>query len=59
MAPDIFQRHTLPFPRSLPDFGGQKMELPSKHWRYPEQHGNLRGWRQYRKMLPNECARDI
>jgi len=35
------------------------MELPSKHWRYPEQHGNLRGWRQYRKMLPNECARDI
>ena len=23
-------------------------------WEFPEQHGNLRGWRQYRKMLPNE-----
>lgn len=27
-------------------------------WKYPEQHGNLRGWRQYRKMLPKECVRD-
>jgi len=26
-------------------------------WRHPEQHGNLVGWRQYRKMLPGEaCA---
>jgi thymidylate synthase ThyX len=23
-------------------------------WEFPEQHGNLRGWRQYRKMLPGE-----
>ena len=23
-------------------------------WRYPYQHGNLYGWRQYRKMLPGE-----
>jgi hypothetical protein len=24
-------------------------------WANPHQHGNLRGWRQYRKMLPGEC----
>lgn len=23
-------------------------------WEYPHQHGNLRGWRQLRKLLPNE-----
>ncbi len=27
-----------------------------REWQHPEQHGNLRGWRQYRKMLPNEAA---
>ena len=27
-------------------------------WRTPREHGNLRGWRQYRKMLPNENVRD-
>lgn len=27
-----------------------------EEWKHPEQHGNLRGWRQYRKMLPNECV---
>lgn len=26
----------------------------SQEWVFPEQHGNFRGWRQYRKMLPNE-----
>lgn len=25
---------------------------------HPEQHGNLYGWRQYRKFLPNEAVRD-
>lgn len=25
-------------------------------WRHSYQHGNLQGWRQYRKMLPNECV---
>lgn len=26
-------------------------------WDHPEQHGNFRGWKQYRKMLPGEsCA---
>lgn len=24
-------------------------------WAYREQHGNFRGWRQFRKMLPGEC----
>ena len=27
-------------------------------WQNLHQHGNLHGWRQYRKMLPNECVRD-
>jgi thymidylate synthase ThyX len=27
-------------------------------WLYPKEHANLRGWRQYRKMLPNECVTD-
>jgi thymidylate synthase ThyX len=26
-------------------------------WRFPSQHGNFRGWRQYRKFLPNEVVR--
>lgn len=24
-------------------------------WEWPHEHGNFTGWRQYRKMLPNEC----
>ena len=24
-------------------------------WLHPEQHGNFKGFRQYRKMLPGEC----
>lgn len=27
-------------------------------WRHPNQHGNLTGWRQHRKMLLNEYAQD-
>lgn len=30
------------------------MELSTPAWGYPELHGNLSGWIQYRKMLPNE-----
>jgi Thymidylate synthase complementing protein len=26
-------------------------------WKHPHQHGNFVGWRQYRKMLPNESVR--
>lgn len=25
-------------------------------WSNPQEHGNFRGWRQYRKMLPGECV---
>lgn len=32
-------------------YEGQR-ELP--HYEHPKQHGNLNGWRQLRKMLPNE-----
>jgi thymidylate synthase ThyX len=41
--PDTSRAH--PEARYLPDV-----------WDHEYQHGNLRGWRQYRKMLPNECA---
>lgn len=27
-------------------------------WGHPHQHGNLRGWRQHRKMIPNEAVHD-
>lgn len=27
-------------------------------WEHPEEHGNLYGWRQFRKMLPNEYITD-
>lgn len=28
-------------------------------WDYPGQHGNLFGWRQHRKMIPNENVREM
>ena len=31
-------------------FGGKQ-----EYWEVPSQHGNFVGFRQYRKMLPNEC----
>lgn len=30
------------------------LSKPRKTWRHPEMHGNLRGWLQYRKFIPNE-----
>ena len=27
-------------------------------WNHPHEHGNLRGWRQFRKMIPNEYVHD-
>lgn len=27
-------------------------------WKHPQEHGNFRGWRQYRKMLANEAVFD-
>jgi thymidylate synthase ThyX len=35
------------------DSGG---DIDLGHWEYPEQHGNLYGWRQARKMLPGEAV---
>jgi hypothetical protein len=26
-------------------------------WTYPQEHGNLTGWRQFRKMQPGEACR--
>ncbi len=40
--------------QATPDW--QTTELPS--WAYPQEHGNFVGWRQYRKMLPNERVLD-
>jgi len=31
-------------------------EWKPTRWMMPHQHGNLKGWCQYRKMLPNECV---
>jgi len=39
--------------QATPDF----MSDLEPGWCNESQHGNLRGWRQYRKMLPNECIR--
>jgi hypothetical protein len=33
----------------------QADERNRRGWEFPEQHGNLVGWRQYRKMLQGEC----
>lgn len=30
-------------------------KVRGKGWATPEQHGNLEGWIQYRKLLPDEC----
>ena len=38
--------------QSLPDFSDKLAWKPK--WKNPQLHGNLTGWKQYRKMLPNE-----
>ena len=46
-TPDVYRYVDNP---SFEDYG-------KDGWKHPEQHGNLVGWRQYRKMLPGEaCA---
>lgn len=32
------------------------MVISDGEWRHPEQHGNLFGWRQFRKMIPGEAV---
>ena len=37
-----------------PDVCVTETEKNIQHWQHPEEHGNFRGWRQLRKMMPNE-----
>lgn len=37
-----------------PDDDDENVLDTSQAWEHPHQHGNLRGWRQLRKMLPHE-----
>lgn len=47
--------HASPAEHQATPDGYNEPGVPGTGWEWPEQHGNLRGWRQYRKMLPNEC----
>jgi hypothetical protein len=41
------------------DFAGPYIGCGSEPiWDYPEEHGNFYGWRQHRKMLPNEASKE-
>jgi hypothetical protein len=40
--------------QATPDIMSKTWPHQSETWEYPEQHGNLIGWRQLRKMLPGE-----
>lgn len=40
--------------QATPDDWNMNMQNGELSWVNPHQHGNLRGWCQYRKMLPNE-----
>lgn len=51
-TPDFFESNQ--FKIDLSEVNGSVTEAGPKYWRHPEQHGNFRGWRQHRKMLPNE-----
>jgi len=43
--------------QATPDyFGLDRYEM--ERWEHEDEHGNFCGWRQYRKMLPNENVRD-
>ena len=37
-----------------PDVCVRETEKNIQHWQHSEEHGNFRGWRQLRKMMPNE-----
>src|SRR5262249_23607469 len=45
--------------QATPDIlDGEPHALGSTHeiyWQHKHEHGNFVGWRQYRKLLPNEC----
>jgi len=52
------EHQATPDERGLFDSGRPLTNPPPGPWKHPEQHGNFVGWRQFRKMLPDECARD-
>lgn len=41
-------------PDEMVGYDEKGMELSTPAWGYPELHGNLNGWIQHRKLLPNE-----
>lgn len=54
--------HASPFEHQCtPDFPithNLGMGATVNAWAHPEEHGNFYGWRQFRKQLPNEAAKD-
>jgi thymidylate synthase ThyX len=48
--------------QATPDTGIGRIEhngmVVDERWNHPHEHGNLTGWRQFRRMLPNESVRD-
>ncbi|WP_062120267.1 hypothetical protein [Aureimonas sp. AU40] len=50
------EHQATPDKRNRYDFSGHLIENEEeREWGEPELHGNLRGWIQYRKLLPNEA----
>lgn len=51
----LSSRHMSPFEhQATPDvYLGH--DAGHDQWAQSDQHGNFTGWRQHRKMLPNEC----
>jgi hypothetical protein len=45
--------------QATPDIFVQHPGWPGKDWEYPDLHGNLEGWIQFRKQLPNEHISEI
>lgn len=42
--------------QATPDCVVGQNEKGEPIWEHPELHGNLKGWKQYRKYIPHECA---
>lgn len=59
---DLFERLLVSQPlhaspaehQATPDGQYNNMGGGNEQWKHPHEHGNFRGWRQFRKMLPNE-----
>ena len=44
--------------QATPDYWLEPEGVGFRGWYHENEHGNLRGWRQYRKTLPNENVKD-